>query len=294
MERRNLNRLRHVRPHSDTLWDSGEAHPTAYAKAVPVGRRIMRESGAVLIVPAEAQETGTGDLAVAPHIRFADLDGVIVILDLETSRYALLDEAATIFWYAVCRRQEPLEVVERIAAEFGVPQDQVQADRDEFIASCLARRFLCREAHRPAAETASVRIRRPARRVLALRAWMALSQCWLLLKVFGFRGLHRLAQSEAAVWRIPPPEAGPELLFRAEEAFLAAENLFLLKEAPQDCLPRSMAVFLFLRRLGLPARHHIGVERYPITMHAWAECDGRPVLDDPDAPRMTTLSTTPA
>src|ERR1035438_2755942 len=25
-ERRNLNRLRYVRPHSETLWDSGEAH----------------------------------------------------------------------------------------------------------------------------------------------------------------------------------------------------------------------------------------------------------------------------
>ena len=46
-----------------------------------------------------------------------------------------------------------------------------------------------------------------------------------------------------------------------------------------DCLPRSLAIFVLLRRRGVPARLHIGVKRFPFAAHAWVECLGE-VLDD--------------
>jgi hypothetical protein len=46
-----------------------------------------------------------------------------------------------------------------------------------------------------------------------------------------------------------------------------------------DCLPRAMAVYILLRRRGVPATLRIGVKRYPFGAHAWVECLGE-ALDD--------------
>ena len=46
-----------------------------------------------------------------------------------------------------------------------------------------------------------------------------------------------------------------------------------------DCLPRSLTIYLLLRRRNIPATLRIGVKRYPFGAHAWVECEGR-VLDD--------------
>ena len=44
--------------------------------------------------------------------------------------------------------------------------------------------------------------------------------------------------------------------------------------------PRSLALFTFLRRTGLPVCHCIGVRPFPFSAHAWTECHGRVVHDD--------------
>ena len=46
-----------------------------------------------------------------------------------------------------------------------------------------------------------------------------------------------------------------------------------------DCLPRSLAIYVLLRRQGVPAMLRIGVKRFPFAAHAWVECLGE-VLDD--------------
>ena len=46
-----------------------------------------------------------------------------------------------------------------------------------------------------------------------------------------------------------------------------------------DCLPRSLAIYVLLRRQGVPATLRIGVKRFPFAAHAWVECLGE-VLDD--------------
>ena len=46
-----------------------------------------------------------------------------------------------------------------------------------------------------------------------------------------------------------------------------------------DCLPRSLAIYILLRRQGVPATLRIGVKRFPFAAHAWVECLGE-VLDD--------------
>ena len=73
----------------------------------------------------------------------------------------------------------------------------------------------------------------------------------------------------------PAAELGSALV-----SFYRAESFVPMPGAPDDCLPRSLALFAYLRSLGFQAEHLIGVRRYPsLTMHAWVEVEGDVVAD---------------
>jgi len=98
------------------------------------------------------------------------------------------------------------------------------------------------------------------------------------LSVKGFARTYR----DYACTPIPEESAQADrLLERALAAFRTAESFFLIKRAPTDCLPRSLALFRFLRSAGLAVEHRIGVRRFPFDAHAWVEHRGRVVLDNP-------------
>ncbi|HET6764919.1 MAG TPA: lasso peptide biosynthesis B2 protein [Longimicrobiaceae bacterium] len=46
------------------------------------------------------------------------------------------------------------------------------------------------------------------------------------------------------------------------------------------CLEQSLALYVLLRRRGVPAELALGVQPYPFTAHAWVEVDGEPVNED--------------
>ena len=48
------------------------------------------------------------------------------------------------------------------------------------------------------------------------------------------------------------------------------------------CLEQSLALFLLLRRRGVPAELRLGVQVYPFYAHAWVEVGGEPVNEDPE------------
>ncbi len=64
---------------------------------------------------------------------------------------------------------------------------------------------------------------------------------------------------------------------RTLEAVRAATRYYYRRRL--DCLPRSIAIYVLLRRRGVPATLRIGVKRFPFGAHAWVECLGE-VLDD--------------
>ena len=64
---------------------------------------------------------------------------------------------------------------------------------------------------------------------------------------------------------------------RALEASRRATRYYYRRRL--DCLPRALAIFVLLRRWGIPATLHIGVKRFPFGAHAWVECMGE-MLDD--------------
>jgi transglutaminase-like putative cysteine protease len=43
------------------------------------------------------------------------------------------------------------------------------------------------------------------------------------------------------------------------------------------CLEQSLALYVLLRRRGVPVRLRLGVQPYPFNAHAWVELNGAPL-----------------
>ena len=92
------------------------------------------------------------------------------------------------------------------------------------------------------------------------------------MKFSGFHAAYSRATSYAPViTESPVPAAKPVCLDTAMAAFHRAERLVFSGRGLDDCLPRSLALFVYLRRCNLTARHFIGIKRYPFAAHAWVE-----------------------
>ena len=211
-------------------------------------------------------------------VRSRTIDGLVVLLDLRTASYVVLDRVATAMWQALTGHPDESRRVAELAERFDAPAGVLKDDLDAFARDCLERGFLAPEPA-PTAAAGTVAPALAARRALALRAWLSLLATSRSLSRLGFSDTYRRYA------RLPCPAPGAEdadaLTARATRAFSRAENFFLLKGAPRDCLPRSLALFRFLRSVGVPAEHCIGVQRFPFEAHAWVECGGSVVHDSP-------------
>ncbi|HEV3089034.1 MAG TPA: lasso peptide biosynthesis B2 protein [Candidatus Elarobacter sp.] len=230
-----------------------------------------------------AMDAGAQRLRPAHSIRHANVDGLQVLLDLTTASYYVLDDSASAMWSIVTAASEPEAALAELASSFAVEPERLRRDFDAFVAQCVERGFL--ERSPPASVHMTVAARaRPAAFLLAAVAWRSIVGTRLALAREGFGAVYdRYA-------RLPLAADGVGLK-RAVAAFRRAENFSLSRQAPDDCLARSLALFRFLRLAGVPAAHVIGVRRIPFEAHAWVEVDGRPVLDDsPSRAGMTSLA----
>jgi hypothetical protein len=211
-------------------------------------------------------------LFASPHVRQAELEGRIVLIDLASGEYLLLNRAAAEMWrFAVAlgpaRSADP------------PPHDPAQdagafdAAYGRFTDACLDRGILC---ERRPVELRGAKRRLVPTRAPSLLAWLWLVRCARCLRRKGFRSVWELAIEQAPEIQAA---ADPERLEQARIAFRRAELFHLPGDAPNDCLPRSLAIFAFFRAMGLPVEHHIGFEPDLGSAHAWVECEGRIVLD---------------
>ena len=209
------------------------------------------------------------------HVRGRTVDGRVVLLDLRDGAYVVLDEVATAMWHVLTALAEPERQRAELARRFDAPAERLDTDLAAFATQCRDRGFL--GTHPPAAAPA-VAPHRAGCGVLELRAWAALLATTRALARRGFADTYR----RYACLPRPRPAADPRLAARALRAFSRAENLFVIRGAPRDCLPRSLALYRFLLSAGVPAEHCIGVQRFPFEAHAWVECAGRVVHDTPE------------
>lgn len=213
-------------------------------------------------------------------IRYRKIDGCCVILDFCTQTYCVLDESATELWEVLAGEVDAEPMIERWLAEYDLCRDEVLATLAEFSDECRSKGWLKPWVAKQTQQTqkggkqacSSV----PGLRLLpgVLVAYIALAYTMLSLKFRGFSKTYALhgpvCQSAAP---IPPP-----LLESECRSFVAAENLFLIQKAPNDCLVRSLALFRYLCWRRVRATHIIGIRRVPFAAHAWVEVEGEGVL----------------
>jgi hypothetical protein len=218
-----------------------------------------------------------------------EINGMLVVLDLRTERYYLFDAVATTMWRLLLELGDRERVVAALAERYDADAGVLGRDLDTLTARLLDGCFLRRQT---AADAAHARPVAPPRgrlraRPSTARAWWWLARTALRLRRAGFTATYRAATALAA--HPAAPDAGARLE-PALRAFARAENAFVLRNAPHDCFPRSIALFCFLRELGIPAEHRIGVNRYPFRAHAYVVLTGRVLSDHPGQQRaFTTL-----
>lgn len=224
-------------------------------------------------------------IAIAKTVRGATISGRVVLLNLRSETYSLLDSDASIIWTRLEHHGGRIDrVIEELSGTMGRAFDDVAREVTDFVSTCTANGLL---STRPDQQTIEPRReisdRRPwlvRRQFLPLAAWWSLTRTARRLSRHGFSQTYSCYAAFAAP--SAAPSQGTPLKLAAEQAFLRAENFFAFRRAPFDCLPRSLALFRFLRTAGLPAQHHIGGKFAPfLAVHAWVEVDGIVVLDDP-------------
>lgn len=214
------------------------------------------------------------DFFPSPTIRHAEVDRLRIILDLRTETYRILDDAASVFWSILVGEADAAASFQGLTECYIVDDERLQADFAAFAERCVEEGLLQRAGAPPASGPSAAPTRLARRtRPRTMKAFICLLATKLALARHGFGATyHRYA--------LLPIGTKSVALNSVLSAFTRAENFFVARRAPQDCLLRSLALFRFLRSANIPAEHVIGVRRFPFNAHAWVEYNGSPLLDD--------------
>jgi hypothetical protein len=252
--------------------------------------------------PSPLVGAGSGAcFAASPDIRHAEVEGLRVLLDLRTESYRVLNEAGSAMWSVLTGEADELAALGSLERRYCADLDRLHSDLASFARRLLAEGVFAPagEASEASPEAASAQARgacfgeaggRPpppprvnetllplsglGRGVAIFEALSALTATWFALARSGFAPTYRAH----AKFRAAPARAELQSVLAA---FRRAENLFLLRRAPNDCVVRSLALYRFVCSYGIAAEHVIGVQRIPFKAHAWVEWRGEPLLDAP-------------
>ena len=104
----------------------------------------------------------------------------------------------------------------------------------------------------------------------------------LALALLGFGRTYRwIERSGAAISR---SSADDDTFVRRSEYRVALAAALYPGHAA--CLERSLMLYWYLRRAGVPATYRMGVQMYPFLAHAWVELDGVAINDVPEHVRL--------
>jgi hypothetical protein len=214
------------------------------------------------------------ELRISPHVRFLQIDELLVFLDLRTGTYHAMGSVAACMWDGIRRLEERSAIVQSLSDRYLVDPERLERDLDGFLQQLVSLGFLetpqANDDSKPLMCAPPPSVKRP----LALRAWCCL---WATVRSLRTRGFGDTYCAYSHL-QVATEGIGKE---SALTAFSRAENFFHIRTAPRDCLPRSLALFRFLRSVGIPAEHCIGVRRFPFMAHAWVECEGEVIHDNP-------------
>jgi Transglutaminase-like superfamily/Coenzyme PQQ synthesis protein D (PqqD) len=227
---------------------------------------------------AQAPETAVSQ-PPAPRpsrsVRYASVEGIVVILDLRGNAYHLLDKVASAMWLSLAEGSGSLAAqLRRLQMRFDADPEHLMRDFHDFVETALADGLLSHGPDLPG-ETSFGETKRTNRRQFAsVKAWVSFARVLASLRFKGLEKTYDLARSSDISLDAAQGAAAADLA-----AFSRAENFIFVARAPMDCMPRSLALFHFMRRMGHPVEHVIGVTVNPFAAHAWVELSGRVLLD---------------
>ena len=186
------------------------------------------------------------------------------MLDLAAGSYDATDEVGAEMWTQLLLAPKARDLP-GLAERYGVDPSVIDADLAEFARAQLeAGRLVAEEPRDDAPPPVPAPRRRPT---TAVALWERARTDRDLRR--GFADAYASRTGPRA--DTSPPRADAAVVLRR---FSTADGLYPAPEAPQDCLPRSLALTRFLRTSGWHAHHVIGVALYPFEAHAWVELDG--------------------
>jgi len=183
-----------------------------------------------------------------------------IVLDQRHGRYRRLSGMGSRIWGLLATPAAVQEIVDELEQEYDAPRARIDADVRVFLDD-LARMGL--------AGTRAVVITPPSHAECALAVAVARA----LLKM---GGLHRALRLLRAYSRGRPARVNRALSERAVRALRVAAALY---PGRAECLERSVALCFLLRRRGLHAQLHFGVDPFYFDGHAWVEHGGE-LLDE--------------
>jgi Transglutaminase-like superfamily len=216
---------------------------------------------------------------ISPRIRVADVDGLILVMDLQTSAFFVLDDDASRMWQQLQEAAGSVAAAKEALERGDDSARHLAGIFDGFIADCQMRGFL--HFGQPVRAQTVFRAPRPRQAprgpLLTVRAWLSMLRMDIALRRYGFEAVYeRLGQPGSGGAR----NVDSGKIAAARAAFLRAENFYVRRRAPNDCLPRSLALYVYMRDLGFPVLHCIGARRFPtFRSHAWVEYKREPILD---------------
>jgi hypothetical protein len=214
--------------------------------------------------------TWSASVAVKNGLHWGKCGEILVFLDEERGRYAALGPEAAALWEKLFGPSSS-----RGAGQEGWAGSDLCADDFDLLREARDLGWLVEGA---APEVSRPSTRPPKRHFLLMRAFWLLLRMQRLVGRCGLRHAYSAARSYTREIRPSgPPKGVPlDLLLRR---FRHADRWVSSSLGAEDCLPRSLALFAFLRSGGLAVTHHVGVAQFPFRAHAWVELDGAPLLE---------------
>jgi len=246
--------------------------------------------------------TGLATYVATKHVLQGFVATDLILLDLVHGDYIIFDEVATAMWQ--CLISERLSLVQSLTtllSIFNAEPAQLERDLSTFVSRCLARGWLRETDTADSLTPGDVSPLQGMHTNLHQAGDWGWPGAWFCLVCTEHELNHKGLAGIFASW----PELGepvnqtvlsPQEQLRLQaglKAFRFAENFYISPRTPDDCLPRSLALFRFLRRMGLPAEHCLGFERFASGAHAWVECDGNVLLDEDRRLQLTRLRPVP-
>lgn len=204
-------------------------------------------------------ESSAGDLLqpkLAHHVRWVDIEGRIFILDLRRGEYVGLDKEHADAWRA-------------LAVQPNCDRDSGGTSRDKVLVAARARGWLAVSPEKHLPRSSRRKLSHLVHLFPVLSALVCLIRSYASMRVFGFEKTYTWAR--AATSYSTRAMLDYSRLESAKAVFLRAERFIVSRRGMEDCLPRSLALFVFLRALGFEVRHCIGIRCFPFAAHAWVE-----------------------